>query len=357
MRIIITDNGQIVMKKLSSSQSCPDLNGKVSSTNLDDSKSIRNKYQGFQENSLSIFDDNKSSQKNIWSSYNSISSTRFINIRKKNLKIPSVFLKKYEEKKNETPLVKQSSMILSELENGLSNLDKNRNNSVSSKFSNSRLYSGISNYLEANNASLPKIRSQYSVKEIVNKDCFDKLNKKLTEKIDNEKYDLKIDHRILRKEFSPEKIFDIVAQEKNKCIDSTNYKLIEYLMKKTSITDKFLKRINDANDNNLMEMDKMSSKVLLDKEKRNNVNKKIRENLILQKEKETEEFRKMLIKIKNKVNDNIIDDHMDSYKLVKDSNKGVYRNVFKMFRRQYWKKADNFARYFPKDQRVHYKEI
>ena len=48
---------------------------------------------------------------------------------------------------------------------------------------------------------------------------------------------------------------------------------------------------------------------------------------------------------------------MNNYLSVKNSNKGVYRSVFKNFRKKYWKKSDNFARFFHKNQNVHYEEI
>ena len=128
-------------------------------------------------------------------------------------------------------------------------------------------------------------------------------------------------------------------------------------MKKTSISGNFLKKIDKCDDDELNYLNKISGKVLIEKEVEKNFNKRIKEKLENQKIKEMVQFRQILLKIKNKVNYNIKDNHMNNYLLVKDSNKAVYRNVFKKFRRQYWKKSDNFSRFFPKYQRVHYEEI
>jgi hypothetical protein len=284
-------------------------------------------------------------------------------------------MKKYQREENpqnvnDIPIVTQSLNVLSELEKNLYDRNQSQNLSLQSKIS-SKINSVSSTLLEESKANtrlesgkssstsvfLPRIRSQYSIGEIINKDCFDKLNKKVIEKIDEQKYDLKIDSKILRKYWSSKDMFDEIKKEKNKTINATNYKLIEYLMKKTSISGNFLKMINQCNEEKLNHLNKISGKILVEKEIEKNFNKRIREKLENDKIKETLQFRQILLKIKDKVKDNIKDNHMNNYLLVKDSNKAVYRNVFKRFRRQYWKKSDNFSRYFPKYQRVHYKEI
>ena len=280
--------------------------------------------------------------------------------------MPLSFLKKYEKKdvlniENNTPIIKQSLSVLSNLENNKSiqnkNLNSNNNttNIIDDINTNSRLYSGITK--SGSNIVLPQIKSKYSIGEIINKNCFDKLNKKIKEKIDEKKYNIRIDDKTLRKNLSYNNIFDEINKRKNKTIEASNYKLIEYLMKKTSISGNFLKKLNECNDEKLMHLNKISGKILVEKEREKNFNKKMKEKLENQKIKESEEFREILFKIKRKVNSNIKDNHMNNYSLLKDSNKAVYKNVFKNFRRQYWKKSDNFSRFFPKYQNVHYEEI
>ena len=395
MRIIITNNGKEVINKLYSSQSASDIfnnsnnrtfsrNKKTPQINLIsqknsnsvNQKNINSNINSFNEESkLPICTYNNS---NLSSSNNDINLIypKIIKLKDKNFKMPLSFAKKYmleQNQKNvnkvEVPIVTQSLNVLSVLEKNLSdnkiqNVKINTklnsiNNSIeeeskSNSKEDSRLSSGKSG---VSNIYLPRIKSQYSIGEIINKNCFDKLNKKLKEKIDEQKYDLKIDNTILRKYWSAKNIFDEIKKEKNKTIDATNYKLIEYLMKKTSISGNFLKKLNKCDEEKLTQLNKISGKVLIEKEVEKKFNKKIREKLDNQKIKETLQFRQILLKIKNKVKNNIKDNHMNNYLLVKDSNKAVYRNVYKKFRQQYWKKSDNFSRFFPKYQRVHYEEI
>ena len=84
------------------------------------------------------------------------------------------------------------------------------------------------------------------------------MNKKIKEKIDEKKYNIKIDDKTLRKNWSYNNIFDEISKRKNKTIEASNYKLIEYLMKKTSISGNFLKKLNDCNDEKLMHLNKMA---------------------------------------------------------------------------------------------------
>ena len=376
MRIIITNNGKEVIHKLYSSSSCPDIFN--NNNHLSNIKNKSNIFQGISQKNIdatnnSINDDSKiplyiNSNSNLVSSNrnSNLISPKIIKVRERSLKMPLSFLKKYEKKdvlniENNTPIIKQSLSVLSNLENNKSiqnkNLNSNNNttNIIEDINTNSRLYSGITK--SGSNIVLPQIKSKYSIGEIINKNCFDKLNKKIKEKIDEKKYNIRIDDKTLRKNLSYNNIFDEINKRKNKTIEASNYKLIEYLMKKTSISGNFLKKLNECNDEKLMHLNKISGKILVEKEREKNFNKKMKEKLENQKIKESEEFREILFKIKRKVNSNIKDNHMNNYSLLKDSNKAVYKNVFKNFRRQYWKKSDNFSRFFPKYQNVHYEEI
>ena len=380
MRIIVTNNGKEVITKLYSSQSSPDIlnnsEHQINSTNNNNKNKSFNKNNIDDNNINSINDESKlpiytSNNSKLLSSYSNINliNPKIIKIREKNFKMPMTFVKKYkreenQQEQNQVPIVTQSLNVLSTLEKNL--LSRNQNNQNINKInslnysiieesnSNSRIFSGKSG---ETSVFLPRIKSHYSIGEIINKNCFDKLNKKIKEKINEKKYDLKIDNKILRKYWSSKTILDEIKKEKNKSIDATNYKLIEYLMKKTSISENFLKKINNCDDEKLNYLNKISGKVLLEKEVEKNFNKRIKEKLENQRIKETLQFRQILLNIKNKVNKNIKDNHMNNYLLVKDNNKAVYRNVFKKFRSQYWKKSDNFSRFFPKYQRVHYEEI
>jgi hypothetical protein len=344
MRIIITKNGQRIIRKLSSSKSTPEL-----FNNPNKSPEIKDKDNPLLKNYYSIQSSAKSQLPNISSSNNSLlfSSNNNIKVikpkqftlKKKNLRIPLTFLKRFEKNYEQNNIIVSPINILSTLEN------KNEN---SSNASNSYISSSV---------FLPRIKSSYSIREIMPKSSLENFDNKLKEKLDEEKYDVPLENKILRNDWSGRNIFKEFDNKKNKQINSRNYKLIEYLMDKKTLSQNFLDKINQSDEKKMMVLDKLSGKVLEEKENQKIFDKRMKERIENKKIKEGLEFRKMLLDIKTKVNDNIKDDHMNKYILVKDNNKAVYRNVFKKFRRKYWKKSDNFSRYFHQYQKVHFEEI
>ena len=279
-----------------------------------------------------------------------------IHLKKKNLRIPLAFLKKYEKNYEENSIIVQPINILSNLEN--KNIDNNNSNlDIRNKYNTLSESKLNSNSYISSSVFLPRIKSSYSIREIMPKKCLENFDNKLKEKLDKEKHDVPYENKILRNDWSNKDVFEEFDRKKNKEINSRNYKLIEYLMDKTTISKNFLEKINASDDKKITILDKLSGKVLEQKEKQKIFDKRIKERIENKKIKETLEFRKILLKIKKKVNENIKDDHMNKYILVKDSNKGVYRNVFKKFRKKYWKKSNNFARYFHPYQNVHFEEI
>ena len=344
MRIIITKNGQRIIRKLSSSKSTPEL-----FNNPNKSPELKDKENPLLKNYYSIQSSAKSQLPNISSSNNSLlfSSNNNIKVikpkqftlKKKNLRIPLTFLKRFEKNYEQNNIIVSPINILSTLEN------KNEN---SSNASNSYISSSV---------FLPRIKSSYSIREIMPKSCLENFDNKLKEKLDEEKYDVPLENKILRKDWSGRNIFKEFDNKKNKQINSRNYKLIEYLMDKKTLSQNFLNKINQSDEKKMMVLDKLSGKVLEEKENQKIFDKRMKERIENKKIKEGLEFRKILLDIKTKVNDNIKDDHMNKYILVKDNNKAVYRNVFKKFRRKYWKKSDNFSRYFHQYQKVHFEEI
>jgi len=344
MRIIITKNGQRIIRKLSSSKSTPEL-----FNNPNKSPELKDKDNPLLKNYYSIQSSAKSQLPNISSSNNSLlfSSNNNIKVikpkqftlKKKNLRIPLTFLKRFEKNYEQNNIIVSPINILSTLEN------KNEN---SSNASNSYISSSV---------FLPRIKSSYSIREIMPKSCLENFDNKLKEKLDEEKYDVPLENKILRNDWSGRNIFKEFDNKKNKQINSRNYKLIEYLMDKKTLSQNFLNKINQSDEKKMMVLDKLSGKVLEEKENQKIFDKRMKERIENKKIKEGLEFRKILLDIKTKVNDNIKDDHMNKYILVKDNNKAVYRNVFKKFRRKYWKKSDNFSRYFHQYQKVHFEEI
>ena len=369
MRIIITQNGQKMIQKLYSSKSTPDL-----FSNINKNQDLKDKENPLFKNYLSIRSSAKTRLPNIssnnsllFSSNNNIQIIRPKNIRlkRKNIRLPLSFLKRFEkndEKNIENNLIVQPINILSNLENKNNSISIENSSKIDikSKYNTLNESKNISNSLIMSGSSsifLPRIKSHYSIREIMPQKCLNNFDIKLKEKLDSEKYDIPFNDKILRNDWSGRNIFLEMDKKKNKEINTRNYKLIEYLMNKNSISTNFLEKINNCDEKKLIVMDKLSGKVLDEKENQKIFDKRIKQRIENKKYNTDIEIRKLFYSIKSKVNENIKDDHMNNYLSVKNSNKGVYRSVFKNFRKKYWKKSDNFARFFHKNQNVHYEEI
>ena len=368
MRIIITENGQRIIRKLSSNRSAPNIFNNPNRSQeliIQENPLMKNNYS---TNTKNILPNKSINSSYIYSSNNSINinilKPQVIRLKKKKLRLPIYFLKKYEKNYEENNIIVQPIKILSNLESKNNSLIENNSKiEIKSKFktfdesknnsnSNSHLLSNVSS-----SVFLPRVKSHYSVREILPQKCLDNFDNKLKQKIDSLKHDIPYNNKILRQDWSNRDIFDELDKKKNKEINSRNYKLIEYLMGKNTISKVFLEKINERDEKKFYLFDKLSGKALEEKEKQKLFDKEIRQRIDDKLIKENFEIRKILLKIKNNVKENIKDDHMNKYILVKDSNKGVYRNLFKKFRKKYWKKSDNFSRYFHKSQNVHYEEI
>ena len=362
MRIIITKNGQRIIRKLYSSKSAPDIlnnskdqekdNPLISNNNISKNYNSMNILNNSNIQKLQSTKEDSKFNSLLFSSNNIINMIRpqKIQLKRRNLRMPLSFLKRYEQRDTSENIIVQPMTVLSALES------KNNSSNDIFKSDNNNKNSAIS----SNNSSsifLPRIKSHYSIREIVPKTCLDKLDNKIKEKYESEKYDIPFNSKILRGDWSEKNIFKEIEKKKNKKINSNNYKLIEYLMDKTSISKNFLQKINECDEKKLNILDKLSGKVLAQKENQKIFDKKLRNKIERIKMEEEYDIRRLLLYIKTKVDHDIKDNHMNEYKLVKDSNKIVYRNAFKKFRKKYWKKSNNFARYFHKYQNVHFEEI
>ena len=360
MRIIITENGQRIIRKLSSNRSAPNIFNNPNRSQeliIQENPLMKNNYS---TNTKNILPNKSINSSYIYSSNNSINinilKPQVIRLKKKKLRLPIYFLKKYEKNYEENNIIVQPIKILSNLESKNNSLIENNSKiEIKSKF---KTFDESKNNSNSNSHLLSNVSSSvYSIREILPQKCLDNFDNKLKQKIDSLKHDIPYNNKILRQDWSNRDIFDELDKKKNKEINSRNYKLIEYLMGKNTISKVFLEKINECDEKKFYLFDKLSGKALEEKEKQKLFDKEIRQRIDDKLIKENFEIRKILLKIKNNVKENIKDDHMNKYILVKDSNKGVYRNLFKKFRKKYWKKSDNFSRYFHKSQNVHYEEI
>ena len=101
------------------------------------------------------------------------------------------------------------------------------------------IYLSLSSSQTSSN-TLPMLKNKYSLKEIINEKVFQKLDTKIKQDQYINNHDLIVDYTSFRKQKNDQKVFDEIEKDKKKEIDANNSNLIEYLMGKTTISDKML---------------------------------------------------------------------------------------------------------------------
>ena len=363
MRIILTENGQKIIQKLISSNSAPNLFSNINNIQKIKSKEytlIKNRYNSI-KNKNTILSNNISSNNSLFSSINNIKIMRpkIIKLKKRKLNMPLSFVKKYEKKYDQNSSLENIIMhpinILSILESKNTNINTNNNNNIKNEIKNNINYNtadetklnNSNSFILSNNSSsifLPRLKSHYSLKEIIPKKCLDDYDTKLKEKINNEKYDLNCDYKLLRQKNKNDDILDEFEKMKNKKINIKNYKLIEYLLEKKNISKTLLQKINDSDEEKIKYLNRLSGKVLEKKEVEKIFNKRIKHIVDNKLNKDSMDIRRTLLQIKFKVNDSIKDTNMNKYSLIKENKKIIYRNIFEKFREKFWKKSYNYIK-------------
>ena len=273
--------------------------------------------------------------------------------------MPLSFVKKYEKKHDQNSSLENIIMhpinILSILESKNTNININTNNNIKNDIKNNNNFNtadetklnNSNSFILSNNSSsifLPRLKSHYSLKEIIPKKCLDEYDTKLKEKINNEKYDLNCDYKLLRQKNKNDDILDEFEKVKNKKINIKNYKLIEYLLEKKNISKTLLQKINDSDEEKIKYLNRLSGKVLEKKEVEKIFNKRIKHIVDNKLNKDSMDIRRTLLQIKFKVNDSIKDTNMNKYSLIKENKKIIYRNIFEKFREKFWKKSYNYIK-------------
>ena len=238
--------------------------------------------------------------------------------------------------------VKQTKIKLPKEKSELYDLDKSTNTTIVKQLPD--IYLSLSSSQTSSN-TLPMLKNKYSLKEIINEKVFQKLDTKIKQDQYINNHDLIVDYTSFRKQRNDQKVFDEIEKDKKKEIDANNSNLIEYLMGKTTISDKMLKNLNDYNEKRINRINKICQKILVKKEQDANFIKDVQQKM---KNKEIAEQEECHQKLK-KMNIEICKFYQ---KLTKEKNlrsvnkKEIFASIHKDFSRKYWKKNNNFQRFF-----------
>ena len=238
--------------------------------------------------------------------------------------------------------VKQTKIKLTKEKSELYDLDKSTNTTIVKQLPD--IYLSLSSS-QTNSNTLPMLKNKYSLKEIINEKVFKKLDTKIKSDQYINNHDLIVDFNSFRKQKNDQKVFDEIEKDKRKEIDANNSNLIEYLMGKTTISDKMLKNLNDYNEKRINRINKICQKILVKKEQDANFIKDVQQKMKNKEIAEQEECRQKL----KKMNIEICKFYQ---KLSKEKNlrsvnkKDIFASIHKDFSNKYWKKNNNFQRFF-----------
>ena len=202
-----------------------------------------------------------------------------------------------------------------------------------------------------NQNNLSKIKkNKYSLAEIINENCFNNLNKKISAEIDMKKSNILYSNQNLRKYKNYNYIFNDINEQKKREIDVNYSNLIFYLKNKKNITKNFLNKLSKYNEKKLTKLDKISLKFL------NKENKEVERKIFVENylksvnQKELSECKNNLNIMKSKLffSRNKILDYKDKFQPVK-SKKLIYIPLFLEFEKKYWQNKNNYSRFYHKN--------
>lgn len=197
--------------------------------------------------------------------------------------------------------------------------------------------------------SLPKLQNSYSPKEIINEDCFKKLNKKLIKDKFDSTHDILFDNKNftnLREDPNKNNLFEKVEKEKNTKIDCIHSSLIEYLINRKKISVGMLNILSSYNEDKMYKLNKICQRILVDTKEEKSLSDDIKNKIINDKIKEKEYFRKKLNSMNKELKDSMKTIQNFKYKKLADSHKLIFKEIHKDFKKKYWITNNNFKRFF-----------
>ncbi len=329
MRIIVTNEGVKEISSLSKNSSTNSLmtskfsnplnynnnNDKNKDLMKSNSTSLIFSYQHLPKIKQINILNNQNEKSNFISSYNlSEINTPLIKIKTHKLQIPQEQSDLYDsDKNNDSFIVKQTNDILLNI--------SNRNNSSSF------------------------IKQNFTLGEIINENCFQKLKKKLIKEQIVNQNNKKINESDYRKYNDSNKVFKEIEKGKSTKISVNNNSLIEYLYNKKSISETLINNLSNYKEGKLNKINKICQKCIILQEKEKLFLEKSKEKIQLEKRKEEEECKRDIDLLKLSVDKEITTINNFNFKLIK-ANRNRFSGIFNQFKKKYWLNNNNFQRFF-----------
>ena len=334
MRIIITNEGVKEISTISKNSSSNSLlttkfynplnyninNDKSRDLMKSNSSSLIFSYQHLPKiNQINIL-NNQNEKSNFLSSCNlSEINAPLIQIKTHKLQIPQEQNDLYDNDKcNDSFIVKQTNDILLNISNK-NDLSNNNNSSF--------------------------IKQNFTLGEIINENCFQKLKKKLIKEQIINQNNKKINESDYRKYNDSNKVFKEIEKGKSTKISVNNNSLIEYLYNKKTISETLINNLSNCKEGRLNKINKICQKYIIGQEKEKLILEKSKEKIKLDKIREEVECKKDLELLKLSVDKETKTINNFQFKLLK-SNRNRFSGIFNQFKKKYWLNNNNFQRFF-----------
>lgn len=203
----------------------------------------------------------------------------------------------------------------------------------------------LSMHSSQSSTGLPRLKSSYSLKEIIPEACFDKLSLKLKKEHELYFHHTKLDEKSLRNERIEIKksIFNEIERNKESTIEASHTNLIEYITGKTTISDSFLRNLSTYEEERMHRMNKICQKIMSKREKEKLYQESIMNKIANQRMVDQYNYRKEVgvIERRMELNKRILEaqENYNKQKMFK------YRDLHQAFVKNNWENG-NLERYY-----------
>lgn len=262
-----------------------------------------------------------------------LQNSKRINIKQKRLQIPKYLTEKYNSDS-------RSGFILPNLTigklNDIANKTRNAGGTNYSELSYDYRSNG-ENKSGFGFSGMPESRANFTFREIINQNAIDELKRKLKKEKRIEDALSRIDESKFRSVYGEQDRAQKFEDLLDKTINANKITLIKYINDKQKISDNFIKKICESDDEKIMKANKICQIVFHNKEKEQLLNDIIKERMRLKKNKETSEYKIDLEQMGETLKDfSVI---LNDYIKKPATNKFVkYKDIHNDLVNKYWKR-------------------
>lgn len=325
MRIIVTNVGNEIMNNMSQ-EIIKERELKILESLNIENKNNQSRYQKSYKKISTMSLVNSSSQSNLFNNkqIDAPINLKSIRVNQKKLNIPKNISEKYNQSNASQGELLPITTIANEKER------ENIRRQTIRKFT-----IGNSLNLSAFSPTKESTNNEYSIKEILPKNTFNNMIKSMRTNEEIKNNLSRVDEKNFRSKFKDHDYIEDILIKADKKINSEKTNLIRYLNKKEKISEHFIKKISDYDNERLMKLNKACQQFIVNEEKEKIFTKLIQEKVKNNALKENEDYKKSLLSMEKDILG--IEQKLSEFKKpVDDKEKYVF--IHKETERKYWER-------------------